>query len=208
MADDTRRQGSGNGSGNGDTGAVKEDILRAENEGMGEAPGATAHENPLADRLAAVERERDELKDAMLRALAETENVRKRSNRQIEDARMYGVEKFSRDLLSVADNLARALEQLTAEGRIGLSDNARALVEGVDLTQKELVTVLARHGVTATAAQPGEPFDPAHHQAVTQIPSPHPAGTVAELFQSGWKFGVRTLRAAMVAVSAGGGGNA
>jgi molecular chaperone GrpE len=203
MADDNRKNGPGN-----EGAALEKQIQRAENEGMGEAPGATTHENPLADRLAAVERERDELKDAMLRALAETENVRKRSNRQIEDARMYGVEKFSRDLLNVADNLARALEQLTPEGNAGLSDNARSLVEGVDLTQKELVTVLARHGVTAIAAAPGDPFDPAHHQAVTQIPSPHPAGTVAELFQSGWKIGDRTLRAAMVAVSAGGGGNA
>jgi molecular chaperone GrpE len=200
MADDTRK----NGSGNDGAGTLKEEIQRAENEGMGEAPGATAHENPLADRLAAVERERDELKDAMLRALAETENVRKRSNRQIEDARMYGVEKFSRDLLSVADNLSRTLDQLTPDARAALPDAARSVLEGVDLTQKELVTVLARHGVTAIAAQPGDPFDPAHHQAVTQIPSPHPAGTVAELFQSGWKIGDRTLRAAMVAVSAGG----
>ena len=202
MADDTRKNGPGA------EGALKEQIQRAENEGMGEAPGATAHENPLADRLAAVERERDELKDAMLRALAETENVRRRSNRQIEDARMYGVEKFSRDLLSVADNLARTLDQLTPDARAALPDVARSVLEGVDLTQKELITVLARHGVTAIAASPGEPFDPAHHQAVTQIPSPHPAGTVAELFQSGWKIGDRTLRAAMVAVSAGGGGNA
>jgi molecular chaperone GrpE len=202
MADDTRKNGPGAES------ALKEQIQRAENEGMGEAPGAGAHENPLADRLAAAERERDELKDAMLRALAETENVRKRSNRQIEDARMYGVEKFSRDLLSVADNLARTLDQLTPDARAALPDVARSVLEGVDLTQKELITVLARHGVTAIAASPGEPFDPAHHQAVTQIPSPHPAGTVAELFQSGWKIGDRTLRAAMVAVSAGGGGNA
>jgi molecular chaperone GrpE len=121
---------------------------------------------------------------------------------------MYGVEKFSRDLLSVADNLSRTLDQLAPDARAALPDVARSVLEGVDLTQKELVTVLARHGVTAIAAQPGEPFDPAHHQAVTQIPSPHPAGTVAELFQSGWKIGDRTLRAAMVAVSAGGGGNA
>lgn len=202
MIDDIH-SGGGNGGG-----SVKDDILRAENEGMGEAPGATAHENPLADRLGAVERERDELKEAMLRALAETENVRKRSNRQIEDARVYAVEKFSRDLLSVVDNLARALEQLAADKRAELAEETRALIEGVDLTQKDLVAVLARHGVTAIAASPGEPFDPVHHQAVTQIPSPQPAGTVAELFQSGWKIGDRTLRAAMVAVSAGGGGNA
>jgi molecular chaperone GrpE len=73
----------------------------------------------------------------------------------------------------------------------------------VELTQKELVTVLARHGVTAVDAAPGAAFDPALHQAVTQIPSPHPAGSIAELFQSGWRIGDRTLRPAMVAVSAG-----
>jgi molecular chaperone GrpE len=206
MADDTHSDGPNGGSGGGSGGgSTKDDIMRAENEGMGEAPGATAHENPLADQLANVEKERDELKDAMLRALAETDNVRKRANRQIEDARIYAVEKFSRDLLGVADNLARALEQLAPEARGSLPEGARSLIEGVDLTQKELVAVLARHGVTAIAAQPGDAFDPAHHQAVTQIPSPHPAGTVAQLFQSGWKIGDRTLRAAMVAVSAGGG---
>ncbi len=137
-----------------------------------------------------------------MRALAETENVRKRANRQIEDARVYAVEKFARDLLAVSDNLPRG--SITFRPRPApLPDDVRSLIEGVELTQKELVAVMARHGVTAIDASPGAAFDPALHQAVTQIPSPHPAGTVAETFQPGWTIAGRTLRAAMVAVSAG-----
>ncbi len=196
--------GSTNGNGNGTGHDNDDEVLAAENEGMGEAPGVPhAEPNTLAVALAAVEKERDALKDQLLRALAETENVRKRSNRQIQDERVYAVEKFAKDTLAVADNLNRALSALPPAERAMLSDSARTLIEGVELTEKELVAVLSRHGVTAIAAQPGDPFDPAHHQAVTQIPSPHKAGTVAELFQSGWKLGDRTLRAAMVAVSAG-----
>jgi molecular chaperone GrpE len=159
--------------------------------------------NPLAGALAAAEKERDELKEQLLRALAETDNVRKRANRQIAEERTYAVEKFARDLLNVADNLARALESSPPETRGALPDAVRTLLEGVDLTQKELVSVLARHGVKPIDASPGAEFDPAAHQAVTQIPSEHPAGRVASTFQSGWKIGDRTLRAAMVAVSAG-----
>lgn len=182
-------------------------ILAAENEGMDEALGhARAEPHPLEVAYAALEKERDLLKDNMLRALAETDNVRKRANRQIEDARLYAVEKFARDLLGVSDNLARATEAVPAHLRDTLADEVRTAFEGVALTQKELVTVLSRHGVTAIDAAPGAAFDPALHQAVTQVPSPHPAGSVAELYQSGWRIGDRILRAAMVAVSGGGGG--
>ena len=183
-------------------------ILSAENEGMDEAVGhpRAANPHPLEAAYAALEKERDVLKENMLRALAETDNVRKRANRQIEDARLYAVEKFARDLLNVSDNLARAVEAVPAEMRNGMPDAAKTAFEGVQLTQKELVTVLSRHGVTAIDASPGAAFDPALHQAVTQIPSQHPAGSVAELYQSGWRIGDRTLRAAMVAVSGGPGG--
>ena len=150
MSDDTRRQGN-----DGSDGSTREDILRAENEGMSEAPGAQSHANPLADQIAVVEKERDELKDTLLRALAETENVRKRANRQIEEARIYAVEKFAKDMLGIADHLARALDHLAPEARVTLPDGARALIEGVDLTQKDLVAVLSRHGVTAIDASPG-----------------------------------------------------
>lgn len=189
-------------------------ILAAENEGMDEAVGhphaqpadANPQINPLADTVAALEKERDQLKDAILRALAETDNVRKRANRQIDEARLYAVEKFARDLLNVSDNLARAVDSVPEGSRGLMTDAVKTALEGVELTQKELVSVLARHGVTAIDASPGAAFDPALHQAVTQVPSEHPAGSVAQLFQSGWRIGDRTLRAAMVAVSAGKGG--
>ena len=183
-----------------------EALLAAENEGMGEAVGHAPDINPLAETVAALEKERDALKDNVLRALAETENVRKRANRQIEEARLYAVEKFARDLLNVADNLSRAIDSVPEQSRGLMTDAVKTALEGVELTQKELVTVLARHGVTAIDASPGAAFDPALHQAVTQIPSEHPAGSVAQLFQSGWRIGDRTLRAAMLAVSAGPGG--
>lgn len=185
-----------------------EAVLAAENEGMDEAVGhQRAQYDILAEQIAALERERNELKDQMLRALAETDNVRKRANRQIAEERTYAVEKFARDLLNVSDSLTRALDALPADVLSGLPEAARTAIEGVALTQKEMVAVLARHGVTAIDASPGSAFDPALHQAVTQIPSEHPPGSVAELFQSGWRIGDRTLRAAMVAVSAGDGFN-
>lgn len=183
-------------------------ILSAENEGMDEAIGhqqAKHAVNVLAEQVVALEKERDELKNNLLRALAETDNVRKRANRQIEEARLYAVEKFARDLLNVSDNLSRAVESVPPESRGIMTEAVKTALEGVELTQKELVSALARHGVTAIDAAPGSAFDPALHQAVTQIPSEHPAGSVAQLFQSGWRIGDRTLRAAMVAVSAGGG---
>lgn len=185
-------------------------ILAAENEGMDEAVGhphaKAADINPLADTVAALEKERDQLKDAVLRALAETDNVRKRANRQIEEARLYAVEKFARDLLNVSDNLARATEAVPADVRATLDGAVKTAFEGVELTQKEMVTVLSRHGVSAIDASPGAAFDPALHQAVTQVPSQHPAGSVAELYQTGWRIGDRVLRAAMVAVSGGAAG--
>lgn len=198
---------SGNSSGAGPT--DDDAILSAENEGMDESighPHLRAVENPLAEAVTALEKERDALKDNLLRALAETDNVRKRANRQIEDARLYAVEKFARDLLNVADNLSRALDAVPEAARAELADTVKTALEGVDLTQKELVTVLSRHGVTAIDASPGAAFDPTLHQAVTQVPSAQPAGSVAELYQSGWRIGDRTLRAALVAVSAGASG--
>lgn len=196
---------------NGDNGGKEDDaMLSAENEGMDEAVGHAREGlsqdhavNILAEQVQALEKERDDLKDNMLRALAETDNVRKRANRQIEEARLYAVEKFARDLLNVSDNLSRALESVPQHSRGLMTDAVKTALEGVELTQKELVTVLSRHGVTPIDASPGAAFDPALHQAVTQIPSEHPSGAVAQLFQTGWRIGERTLRAAMVAVSAG-----
>ncbi|MCR9194010.1 MAG: nucleotide exchange factor GrpE [Hyphomonas sp.] len=154
-------------------------------------------------QILALEIEKQEMRDQMLRALAEMENLRKRAEREKSDARIYAIEKFARDLLSVSDNLARALEALPEEEREALTEGGKGLLGGIEMTQKELHTVLTRHGVTAIEVEPGAAFDPNLHQAVANIPSEHPNGTIASLFQAGWRIGDRTLRAAMVAVSAG-----
>ena len=157
----------------------------------------------LERRFQMLAAENGELKDQVLRAHAEMDNIRKRAERQVADTRVYAVEKFAGDLLPVSDNFARALEALPEEERAGLSDAGKNLLVGVEAIQKELHAALARHGVTAVDAAPGADFDPNLHQAVSQIPADQPAGKVAATFQAGWKIGNRVLRAAMVAVSSG-----
>lgn len=191
--------------------AAADEILKAaksaEPEADAEDDESAEAEEPVEltpdQQILALEVEKQELKDQMLRALAEMENLRKRAEREKTDARVYAIEKFARDLLSVSDNLARALEALPEDEREALTEGGKGLLGGIEMTQKELHTVLTRHGVTAIEAEPGAAFDPNLHQAVANIPSEHPNGTIASLFQAGWKIGDRTLRAAMVAVSAG-----
>ena len=172
--------------------------VRADEDEAGDAAPETPQE-----RLAALETEAVELKDKLLRTLAEADNVRKRAEKQVADARAYAIEKFAGDLLSVSDNLARALEALDEAARAGLSEPGQALLGGVEMTQKELHAALARNGVVAIEAAPGDAFDPNLHQAVSNIPSDQPAGSIAQGFQTGWRIGERTLRAAIVAVSTG-----
>ena len=157
----------------------------------------------MEEQVAGLEVEKADLTDKLLRSLAEVDNVRKRAAKEVADARVYAIEKFAGDLLSVSDNLARALDALSDEDRAALSEGGQGLLGGIEMTQKELHSVLARHGVTAIDAAPGAAFDPNFHQAVSQIPSDVPSGAIAQTFQNGWKIGDRTLRAAMVAVSAG-----
>lgn len=169
----------------------------------GDEEGVPHAELSMADRLIAMEAEKLAIKDQLLRTMAEMENIRKRSERKLAEERIYAVEKFARDLLNVSDNLARALQALTDEAKAELSVAGKSLMEGVELTEKELIVTLSRHGVTTVDATKGTEFDPNVHQAVAQIPSDQPEGTIAEPFQTGWKIGDRTLRAAMVAVSTG-----
>jgi molecular chaperone GrpE len=142
------------------------------------------------------------MKDELLRALAETENTRRRGERQAQEARVYAVDKFARDLLAVADNLGRALEAVPEDVRVAAAPAIQTFIEGVALTEKSLLEAFGRHGLRRTGAK-GEPFDANQHQAVAQIPSDQPAGSIAEVFQSGFVLADRTLRPAMVAVSAG-----
>lgn len=154
----------------------------------------------LVAKLQAALAEIETLKDAGLRALAESENVRRRAEREKTEARIYAIDKFARDLLPVADNLGRAIS--TAPEALKGDPAFDGFVTGVDMTQRELLNAFERHGLTRVGAK-GDKFDPSIHQAVAQIPSDMAAGDVAEVFQPGYVLAGRTLRAAMVAVSAG-----
>lgn len=185
---------------------VKSDALDAAKEAAKAAIAKEAGDLPDTNSdQAEIERLKTELatlKDQALRAMADADNVKKRAEREVQAAKIYGVERFAQDVLSVSDNLARALMTIDETARDSLGDNAKNLLEGLELTEKNLMAVLARHGITAVPGK-GSKFDPNVHQAVAQIPSDEDKGFVAEVMQTGFKLGERTLRAAMVAVSTG-----
>lgn len=156
-----------------------------------------------AEALQKLEAEKEELRMQYVRLYADLDNTRKRADREVSEARVYAIGKFAADLLNVADNLSRALAALPDSERETLTDAGKNLLGGIEMTEKELHTVFTRYNVVQIDAAPGSTFDPNVHQAVAQIPSEQPAGTIAQLFQPGWRIGERTLRAAMVAVSLG-----
>jgi len=159
-------------------------------------PAAPPEANPAV--LAA------ELKDKLLRTLAEMENLRKRTAREVSDARVYGVASFARDLLGVADNMRRALEALTPAMRESAEPGVKAFIEGVELTERELEKALEKNGVRQYNPR-GEKFDPNLHQAMFEVPNASvPAGSIVEVVQPGYKIGERVLRPALVGVSKGG----
>ena len=191
--------------------AAADDILKAaakaDKDTTKEASEDAPTEEPDAGaaavaRIEELELELATLKDQALRAMADAENVKRRSEKEVAAARVFGIERFANDILSVHDNLSRALLTLEGTDKSELGENAKNLVEGIELTEKDLMAVLARHGVTAVPGQ-GSKFDPNVHQAVANIPSDEDKGNVATVMQSGFKIGDRTLRAAMVAVSTG-----
>jgi molecular chaperone GrpE len=152
----------------------------------------------------ALEREHTEMKDRLLRTLAEMENLRKRTEREIADSRLYSVTSFARDLLVVADNMRRALETVTPELRGTAEAGVKAVVDGIELTERELLKALEKNGVRQFTPQ-GEKFDPNLHQAMFEIPDATvPAGSVVQVVQPGYMIGDRVLRPALVGVSKGG----
>lgn len=171
-----------------------------ENQDMAET---TADETLASNPVALVEAERDDLKDKLLRTLAEMENLRRRTEREISDAKAYAVTSFARDLLGSADNLRRALESVPETARAAADTALKAVVEGVELTERELLKTLERHGVRKIDPQ-GEKFDPNLHQAMFEAPDAGIAkGLVSKVVQTGYKIGERVLRPALVGVSAG-----
>ena len=167
------------------------------------APAETTERDAFAV-IEALNAENSQLKDRILRTLAEMENLRRRTEREVSDAKTYGVTSFARDTLTVVDNLARALDHLPAEARAAAEPQIQSVIEGVELTARELEAVLGRHGVKKLDPK-GQKFDPNFHQAIFEAPDETvPAGTVSQVVQTGWTIGDRVLRPAMVGISKGG----
>lgn len=161
-------------------------------------------DDPEPDSVEALTKEAAEARDRMLRTLAEMENLRKRTTKEVADARIYGITSFARDVLDIADNLQRALDAVPQETRDAADPGLKALIEGVELTEKSLHNALEKNGVKKLAPE-GEKFDPNFHQAMFEVPDPSvPTGTVVQVVQSGYKIGERILRPALVGVAKGG----
>ncbi|MFT3690726.1 nucleotide exchange factor GrpE [Paenirhodobacter sp.] len=155
--------------------------------------------DPLADpELDALRAERDDYKDRFIRALADAENARKRADRDRREAENYGGSKLARDMLPVFDALKRALDAASEEVRAA----APALIEGVELTQRELLNVFKRHGIIAIMPKVGDKFDPQHHEAMFEAPVPGTtAGDIIQVMDDGFMLHDRLLRPAKVGVS-------
>ncbi len=152
----------------------------------------------------ALAKEAAEARDKMLRTLAEMENLRRRTQKEVADARTYGVTAFARDVLDIADNLQRALDAVPAEARANADAGLKALIEGVELTERSLLNALEKNGVKKFDPQ-GQKFDPNFQQAMYEVPDPSvPAGTVVQVVQAGFTIGDRVLRPALVGVAKGG----
>ncbi|GAK70583.1 nucleotide exchange factor GrpE [Agrobacterium rubi] len=174
-----------------------------------EALEATAIENDAPeqsepDPIDVLKAENADLRDKFLRLAAEMDNLRRRTEREVKDAKAYSVAGFARDMLAVSDNLRRALDTIPEELKTNSEAGIAGLIEGVDMTERSMLSALERHGVRKMDAE-GEKFDPNFHQAMFEIPNTAvPNNTVVQVVQAGFTIGDRVLRPAMVGVAKGG----
>lgn len=168
-------------------------------EAATEAPAAAdTGPEPVGPDVEALVAERDELKDRLLRALAEADNVRKRADRDRREAEAYGATRLARDLLPIYDNLKRALDAADDNVR----EHSAAMLEGVELTQRELLNIFHKHKIERIAPEPGDAFDPQLHQAMFEAPVPDvPKGHIIQVMTEGFLLHERLLRPAQVGVS-------
>jgi len=158
----------------------------------------------IAEEIEAIQAENTDMKERLLRLAADMENLRKRTQREVADAKNFAIAGFARDMLGVTDNLRRAIEAVTDEQRQNADPALKNLLEGVELTEKSMLSTMERHGVRQLAPE-GEKFDPNFHQAMFEVPNPDvPNGTVVQVVQAGYSIGDRVLRPAMVGVAKGG----
>jgi molecular chaperone GrpE len=161
-------------------------------------------DDPEEGSVEALTKEAAEARDKMLRTLAEMENLRKRTAKEVADARAYGITGFARDILDIADNLQRAFDALPAEMKASADPELKAFIEGVELTERSLLNTLEKNGVKKFDPS-GEKFNPNFQQAMYEVPDTSvPSGTVVQVVQAGFMIGERILRPALVGVSKGG----
>jgi molecular chaperone GrpE len=194
MTDESKKHGPDEGAENGvaaETSAPEEVTAEA----------ATAAEPDPIDVLRA---ENSDLRDRYLRLAAEMDNLRRRTERDVKDAKSYSVAGFARDMLAVSDNLRRALDAIPADALENGDAGLKALADGVEMTERSMLAALERHGVRKLDPV-GEKFDPNFHQAMFEVPNPEVANnTVVQVVQDGYVIGERVLRPAMVGVAKGG----
>src|SRR3979411_1960969 len=161
-------------------------------------------DDPEQGSVEALAKEAAKARDKMLRTLAEMENLRKRTSREVADARTYGITGFARDILDIADNLQRALDAVPAEMKATADPALKAFIEGVELTERSLLNPREKNGVKKFDPA-GEKFNPNFQQAMYEVPDTSvPSGTVVQVVQAGYTIGERVLRPALVAVAKGG----
>ena len=173
---------------------IEEELIDITSEESYEEP----EEQDASEEMEMLRAERDDMRDRFMRALADVENMRKRSDRDRREAENYGGSKLARDILPVFDNLKRAVDAMTPEQR----EANKALFEGVELTMRELLNVFGKHGITLVAPEVGDAFDPQVHQAMFEAPLPGTkAGDIIQVMTEGFMLHDRSLRPAQVGVS-------
>ncbi|NWJ24640.1 nucleotide exchange factor GrpE [Rhizobium sp. RM] len=195
MTDDTKKPGP-------DADVAEEviDSALAGEEALEDITAKAAEPDPIE----VLKAENSDLRDKFLRLAAEMDNLRRRTEREVKDAKLYSVAGFARDMLAVSDNLRRALEAIPDHLKTDAEAGISGLIEGVDMTERSMLSALERHGVKRIDAE-GEKFDPNFHQAMFEIPNTTvPNNTVLQVVQAGYTIGDRVLRPAMVGVAKGG----
>ena len=176
----------------------KDEMLEDKAAEQGFAEEGADYVDEVADAIERLTAERDDMRDRFMRALADAENNRKRGEKDRREAEQYGGAKFARDMLPVYDNLKRAVDAATDEQRAAAS----AVLEGVDLTLRELKNIFAKHGIKVVSPGIGDPFDPQQHQAMFEAPLPGTrAGEIIQVMGEGFMIHDRLLRPAQVGVS-------
>lgn len=186
-----------------ETDAAADEALKKATDGGEPAEGRDGAAE-AGDPAETLRQENNELKDRFLRTAAEMENLRRRTERDVKDARSYSIAGFARDMLAVSDNLRRAIEAVPESERESGDESFKALLDGVEMTERSMLSALERHGVRKIEPE-GQKFDPNFHQAMFEVPNTEvPNNTVVQVVQAGYVIGERVLRPAMVGVAKGG----